>query len=84
MNGLSKEQSSNRARTLLTALLLSAPGPLVTGIAVITSQSTTQMADFLRRSVELVAIFVSWWVFRQLHRNALDEAHQARLERAAG
>jgi divalent metal cation (Fe/Co/Zn/Cd) transporter len=83
VNGLSKEQSSNRARTLLTALLLSAPGPLVTGIAVVTSQSTTQMADFLRRSVELVAIFVSWWVFRQLHRNALDKAHQTRLERAA-
>lgn len=85
MNGLSKEQSSSREKTLLTALLLSAPGPLVTGIAVITSHSTTQLADFIRRSIELVVLFLSWWVFRQLQRNrALDEAEQARLERMAG
>jgi divalent metal cation (Fe/Co/Zn/Cd) transporter len=85
MKGLSKEQSSSREKTLLTALLLSAPGPLVTGFAVMSSSSTTQLADFLRRGVELVAIFVSWWVFRQIHRNeTMDESHQARLERAAG
>jgi hypothetical protein len=77
MNGLYKEQSSSREKTLLTALLLSAPGPLVTGIALITSHSTTQLADFIRRGVELVAIFISWWVFRQLHRNAAGEGHQA-------
>jgi divalent metal cation (Fe/Co/Zn/Cd) transporter len=85
MNGLSQEQSSSREKTLLTALLLSSPGPLATGIALMTSQSTTQLADFLRRGVELVAIFISWWVFRQLHRNAaLGEADWARLERTAG
>jgi divalent metal cation (Fe/Co/Zn/Cd) transporter len=85
MKGLSKEQSSSREKTLLTALLLSAPGPLVTGIAMMTSSSTTQLADFLRRGVELMAIFVSWWVFRQMHRNeAMSEPNQVRLERAAG
>lgn len=85
MTQLTKEQTSSRAKTLLTSLLLSAPGPLVTGIAVITSQSTTQLADFLRRSMELVAILISWWVFRQLNRNAVvDAAYQARMERTAG
>lgn len=85
MSNLSKKQSNSREKTLLTALLLSAPGPLVTGYALITSHSTTQLADFLRRGVELVAIFISWWVFRQLSRDAaLGEAHQARLERTAG
>jgi divalent metal cation (Fe/Co/Zn/Cd) transporter len=85
MDGLSKEQSSNREKTLLTALLLSAPGPLATGMALVTSHSTTQLADFLRRGVELAAIFISWWVFRRLHRDAtMDEARQARLEQAAG
>jgi divalent metal cation (Fe/Co/Zn/Cd) transporter len=85
MNGLSKAQSSSREKTLLTALLLSAPGPLVTGYALMTSQSTTQLADFLRRGVELAAIFISWWIFRRLGRNAaLGEVYQARLERAAG
>ncbi len=86
MNALTKEQSASRERTLRTALLLSAPGPLVTGYAVITSQSTTQLADFLRRGVELIAIFISWWVFRQIMRTAMmdEEERQARLERAAG
>jgi divalent metal cation (Fe/Co/Zn/Cd) transporter len=85
MKSLSNAQSTSREKTLRTALLLSAPGPLVTGYAVILSSSTTQLADFLRRGVELVAIFISWWVFRTLHRNAeIDELQQARLERAAG
>lgn len=85
MDNLSKEQSSSREKTLLVALLLSAPGPLVTGIALLSSHSTTQLADFLRRGVELVAIFISWWVFRQIQRKAaLSGACQARLERAAG
>jgi divalent metal cation (Fe/Co/Zn/Cd) transporter len=85
MKSLSNEQSSSREKTLRTALLLSAPGPLVTGYAVLLSTSTTQLADFLRRGVELAAIFISWWVFRKLHRNAeIDERQQARLERAAG
>jgi divalent metal cation (Fe/Co/Zn/Cd) transporter len=85
MADLSKEQAASREKTLLTALLLSTPGPLLTGIAAISSHSTTQLADFIRRSVELVALFLSWWVFRQLQRNtALSEADRSRLELAAG
>lgn len=84
MTELSKEQATSREKTLLTALLLSAPGPLVTGLAVMSSHSTTQLADFIRRGIELVALFLSWWVFRQLQRNtALSQADQSRLERAA-
>lgn len=85
MTELSKEQADRRERTLLTALLLSAPGPLVTGLAAISSHSTTQLADFIRRSIELVALFLSWWVFHQLQRNAaLSTDDQSRLERTAG
>ena len=85
MTELTNEQSASREKTLLTALLLSAPGPLVTGIAVLSSHSTTQLADFIRRGVELTALFVSWWVFRQIYRDAdLDSANQVKLERAAG
>jgi divalent metal cation (Fe/Co/Zn/Cd) transporter len=81
---LSKEQSSSREKTLLTALLLSAPGPLVTGMALLSSHSTTQLADFVRRGIELVAIFVSWWAFRRLHGDVPSgAAQQARLERVA-
>lgn len=85
MNSLTKEQSASREKTLLTALLLSAPGPLVTGLALLSSHSTTQLADFLRRIMELVAIFISWWVFRKLAQRAgADVAGQAHLERIAG
>ncbi len=82
MTELSKKQAASRERTLRTALLLSAPGPLVTGFATISTHSTTQLADFLRRTVDLVALFLSWWVFRELQRNpTLDEREQYRLER---
>lgn len=85
MSSFSEEQSKSREKTLLTALLLSAPGPLFTGFAVISSHSTTQLADFIRRGVELIALFLSWWVFRQLqHNKNLTETHQSRLERTAG
>jgi hypothetical protein len=49
---------AGRERTLLVALLLSLWGPLATGLAVLLSQSTTQVADFVRRSVELVALAI--------------------------
>jgi divalent metal cation (Fe/Co/Zn/Cd) transporter len=85
MTELSKEQAASREKTLLIALLLSAPGPLVTGLAAISSHSTTQLADFIRRSMELVAVFLSWWVFHRLQRNTeLSAAQQSRLEQAAG
>jgi divalent metal cation (Fe/Co/Zn/Cd) transporter len=85
MHDLSQSQKSSREKTLLTSVLLSSPAPLVTGIAFITSQSTTQLADFIRRSIELTALFVAWWVFRRLHREkAPDAPHRTRLELAAG
>lgn len=84
MTNLLKDQASKSEKTLLTALLLSAPGPIVTGISAVLSYSTTQIADFLRRSTELVAIFVSWWIYCKLQRNKdLDNAEQARLKHLA-
>jgi len=85
MTVLSKEQAASRKKVLLTALLLSTPGAVVTGIAALSSHSTTQFADFIRRSMELVAMFISWWVFSQLQRDQkLGEVDHTRLERAAG
>lgn len=85
MTTLSSKQVSSREKTLLTAFLLSAPGPLMTGIAVLSSHSTTQLADFMRRTVELVALFISWWIFRQIYRSIdLGKANQEKLERISG
>ncbi len=80
-----KNNNSKKAQnTLLTSLLFSAPGPIITGISVITSYSTTQVADFLRRTIELAAIFASWYVFRKI-KNSIDmnESKKERLENIA-
>lgn len=85
MKDLSLEQAARREKTLLAALLLSMWAPLTTGIAVLLSHSTTQLADFIRRTVELVALFVSWQVFRYLRRgDNLAPERIARLEKTAG
>lgn len=79
-----KADGAKGERTLLTAMLLSAPGPLVTGIAAVTSQSATQLADFIRRTAELVATCVSWWVFRRIQRTEqITQAQRERLQRGA-
>ncbi|MDQ7792844.1 MAG: cation transporter [bacterium] len=84
MNALSQEQAGRRERTLLAALLLSAWAPLATGLGVVLSRSTTQVADFVRRTVELAALFTAWWVFRRLERRGqCDPEKRATLERTA-
>jgi divalent metal cation (Fe/Co/Zn/Cd) transporter len=77
-------QSSNdqRERTLLAALLLSAWAPLATGYAAFVNRSATQIADLVRRSVELLALATAWGTFRRL-RGGDDAAaaERGRLER---
>ncbi|MFN2323838.1 MAG: transporter, partial [Trueperaceae bacterium] len=58
-----------RERTLALAVALSAWGPFATAIAVVLAQSTTQVADFVRRTVELVAMTLAWATARRLRRN---------------
>lgn len=85
MKYLPTKQAEKREKTLLASLLLSAWGPLATFIAVIMSQSTTQLADFIRRSVELLALFISWWVFRQLQRKEnYTPEEKTKMEKTAG
>jgi divalent metal cation (Fe/Co/Zn/Cd) transporter len=84
MTAARTDQSARSERTLLTSLLLSAPGPIVTGLAAMSGYSATQIADFIRRTSELVPLFVSWWIFRMLKRRGIsDGPHRARLERTA-
>lgn len=75
-------RTKDSERTLLTALILSAPGPAIISYAAMTSGSATQLADFLRRSSELVATFVSWLVYRKLRKDHIEDAKEIlRLER---
>ena len=68
--GVEKDKEvEKRKKTLLASLLLSSWAPLATGIAVFMSHSTTQVADFIRRTMELFVLLLSWLVFRYLTSN---------------
>ena len=69
------------SRTLLLSVLMSAPGPLVVGLGLLAGRSSTQIADFVRRSAELLAIIMSFAVYRITAGNdACNEEKRTRLE----
>lgn len=74
--------SAKSERTLLVSWLLSAPGPVVTAVAVAMSSSATQIADAIRRTVEFGALVTGWWVFRA-RKGVPDETARRVLERRA-
>lgn len=77
-------KSKSGERTLFASVVLSSPGPIVVGVALYFGRSSTQLADFIRRTAELVAIIVSWIVFRILHNNSEpDPVHKNKLEQIA-
>ena len=78
---MSREQTKSGSRTLLLSVLMSAPGPLVMGLGLMAGRSSTQIADFVRRSAELLAIIMSFAVYRiTTKEGACDDARRARLE----
>jgi divalent metal cation (Fe/Co/Zn/Cd) transporter len=70
--------SRGRGRTLAWSLALSAWGPPVTAVAVVLSRSTTQLADFVRRSTELAAIAVAFVAHRRTAAAGVPEATRLR------
>ena len=69
-------------KTLFASMLLSSWAPLATGIAVLLGRSLTQFADFIRRTMEFVVLFLSWAIFRYLaQQEELTEAMKKRAER---
>ena len=74
----------SRSRTLLTSVILSVPGPLVIGLGLLIGHSSTQMADFFRRSAELLAIICAFVIYRATSDGeTCDEVRKAKLERSA-
>ena len=70
------------SRTLLMSVLLSAPGPLIIGLGLLVGRSSTQIADFIRRSAELLAIIMAYVVYQITTKDGVcDEARKAKLER---
>ena len=74
-------QKKSGSRTLMWSVIMSSPGPLVVGLGLMAGRSSTQMADFVRRSSELLAIIMSFIVFRITMGEEGNEARRARLER---
>lgn len=70
------------SRTLLLSVLMSAPGPLVVGLGLLAGRSSTQIADFVRRSAELLAIIMSFAVYQITTKDGMDGSEKrAKLER---
>ena len=51
-------------KTLFMSVMMSAPGPLIIGFGLLVGQSSTQIADFVRRSAELLGIIMAYIVYR--------------------
>lgn len=76
------KQRKSGGRTLLWSVLMSSPGPLILGVGLIFGRSSTQIADFVRRSSELLAIIMSFAVFRLTTKDGYtDTAKKEKLER---
>lgn len=70
------------SRTLLWSVIMSSPGPLVVGLGLMAGRSSTQIADFVRRSAELLAIIMSFVIYKITTKDgACDEEKKAKLER---
>ena len=70
------------AQTLLWSVLMSSPGPLVVGLGLLSGKSSTQIADFIRRSAELLAIIMSFIVFKLTTKDEVcNEEKKQKLER---
>ena len=70
------------SRTLLWSVIMSSPGPLVVGLGLLAGRSSTQIADFVRRSSELLATIMSFVVYKITTKDgACDDRKKAVLER---
>ena len=75
-------QQKSGKNTLLWSVIMSAPGPLVVGLGLMAGRSSTQIADFVRRSSELLAIIMAFVTYQITTRNGQqDTAKKERLEK---
>lgn len=70
-----------RLRTLTFSVVFSALGPLVLIAALWMNTSTTQLADFLRRTAELSVLALALWTYKKLQRRTEGKEQTARLEK---
>ena len=74
------DKKKSGKNTLLMSVLMSSPGPLVVGLGLMVGQSSTQLADFVRRSAELLSIIMAFVVYSITSKDT-DATRKLRLER---
>ena len=81
---MSKENKASGSRTMLLSVLMSAPGPLILGLGLMAGRSSTQIADFVRRSAELLGIIMAFIIYQiTTKEGACDEGRKEKLERGS-
>lgn len=69
-------------RTLLISVLMSSYGPVILGLGLRVGHSSTQIADFTRRTAELLALIVALFVYAVTNRRQdMAEPQKRALER---
>ena len=69
-------------KTLLWSVIMSAPGPLIIGLGLLVGRSSTQIADFVRRSSELLAIIMAYIIYKITTKDGVcDTARKEKLEK---
>ncbi|MBQ9122787.1 MAG: cation transporter [Lachnospiraceae bacterium] len=82
MADLEKNNQASGKRTLLWSVIMSSPGPLVVGLGLLVGKSSTQIADFVRRSSELLAIIMAYVTYRITTKDGqTKEAKRIRIEK---
>lgn len=64
MNNSTANNQKSGSKTLFMSVVMSAPGPLIIGLGLLVGRSTTQIADFVRRSAELLGIIMAYVVYK--------------------
>ena len=75
-------QRKSGTKTLLWSVIMSAPGPLIIGLGLFVGRSSTQIADFVRRSSELLAIIMAYIVYKITTKDGVcDTERKEKLEK---
>ena len=77
-------EKKSGSKTLLWSIIMSSPGPLVVGLGLLAGRSSTQIADFVRRSAELLAIIMSFVVYTTVTKTGVcDEQKKKKMQRGS-
>lgn len=82
MNDMKPNTQKSGSKTLFMSVVMSAPGPLIIGLGLLVGRSSTQIADFVRRSAELLGIIMAYIVYKITTKDGVcDTVRKEKLER---